>query len=342
MTLPATREPRWQSWRRRALTIPAVVGLAVLAWALLPLWLPVMAVLDIAGPQRALGTRLRLTAMVLTYLNCEVLGLVGAGSIWLWTLAGRLTGPAGYVAAHAVLQRWWTSLLFSAGRRLLGLRVQVQGGELAQAGPFLLLVRHSSAADTLIAAAVVANPHKIVLRYVLKRELMVDPCLDVVGQRLPNAFVLRGGRRSADEVAAVAGLARDLDAHSAVLIYPESTRFSQEKRTLAIQALRAKGRDELADLAQAMPAVLPPKTAGVLALMDAAPGTDVVFLDHAGLELEGGLAALWRGELMGRTLRVRLRRIAAAEIPPTQRELWLYQQWRACDAFVRAQLQEAP
>jgi len=329
------REPRLHAWRRRALTIPLVATLAALAWATLPLWLATLAALDGLRPTPARGSRVRMTLMMLTYLTGEVLGLLGAGAIWLATLGGHLGGAARYVQAHAVLQRWWTFALFTCGRRLLRLKVHVQGAEAASQGPFLLLVRHSSAADTLLAAAVVANPHKILLRYVLKRELLVDPCLDVVGQRLPNAFIRRGGSSTQSEVAAVASLARGLDRGSAVLIYPEGTRFSPKMRLAAIQVLRDKGRPDLAERAEAMPAVLPPKPAGVLALLDAAPGTDVVFLDHAGLEFHGSLADLWRGALLDRTLHVRLRRLAAAEIPSSNRELWLYDAWRATDAFVQ-------
>jgi 1-acyl-sn-glycerol-3-phosphate acyltransferase len=330
------REPRKQSWLRRLQTIPLLLLLALLAWATLPLWLVAVALLDGVRPQLAIGSRARMCIILLVYLTGEVLGLIVAGLIWLFTLGGVLGGTHRYIAAHAALQRIWTGTLFALGRRLLSLTVRVQGAEQAAQGPFFLLVRHSSAADTLIAAAVIANPHKILLRYVLKRELLVDPCLDVVGQRLPNAFVKRGSQGSAGDVAAVASLARDLNAHAAVLIYPEGTRFSPPKRLAAIQALRDKGRADLAERAQAMPAVMPPKPAGVLALLQAAPGTDVVFLDHAGLELSGGLRGLWRGELVGRTLHIRLRRVAAAAIPQQDRELWLYDAWRECDAYARA------
>lgn len=329
------RDSLRHTWLRRLVTIPAVFALAALAWGALPLWLAATTGLDLLLPRRARSTRLRVVLLLLTYLSCEVLGIIAAGLIWLTTLGGHLVGPRLYIQAHAVLQRWWTATLFACGRRLLGLKVEVEGQELGRNGPLLLLVRHSSMADTLIAAAVVANPHKILLRYVLKRELMLDPCLDLVGQRLPNAFVRRGSRDRAQEIGAVARLGAQLDDRSAVLIYPEGTRFSLAKRTAAIQALRDHGRGDLAARAAAMTAVLPPKPAGVSALLDAAPGVDVVFVEHAGLELDGGLAALWRGELMGRTLHVRLRRIAADLVPKTDREAWLYDEWQTCDAYVR-------
>ncbi|MDC0708578.1 hypothetical protein POL68_08865 [Stigmatella sp. ncwal1] len=44
------------------------------------------------------------------------------------------------------------------------------------------------------------------LKYVLKRELLWDPCLDVVGRRLPNVFVERSGDRGKAEIEAVATL----------------------------------------------------------------------------------------------------------------------------------------
>lgn len=325
-----------QAWLRRLVTIPAVLAMALLGWVTLPLWLPTVAVADWLVPTLARGSRTRVSCVLLVYLSGEVLGLAGAGAIWLVLVGGHLGGRARYVYGHAALQRWWTGSLFALGKRLLRLTIRVQGAEHASRGPFILLVRHSSAADTLLAAAVVANPHKIVLRYVLKRELLRDPCLDVVGQRLPNAFVTRGSSRTQGETAAVASLSRDLDARSAVLIYPEGTRFSPSKRLAAIQALRDKGRGDLADRAEEMKAVLPPKSAGVLALLDAAPGVDIVFLDHAGLELAGGVRGLWRGELMDRTVHVRLRSVRSADIPRDNREMWLYDAWRDCDAFALA------
>ena len=48
---------------------------------------------------------------------------------------------------------------------------------------------------------IVAREARIRLRYVLKHELRWDPCLDIVGWRLPNAFVRRGAQDTAGDVA---------------------------------------------------------------------------------------------------------------------------------------------
>ena len=170
----------------------------------------------------------------------------------------------------------------------------------------------------MLAAALVGNPNRLLLRYVLKRELLWDPCLDLVGRRLPNTFIDRRAPQRQAEVAAIAQLATGLDERSAVLIYPEGTRFSEEKLGRAVQALREKGMDALAAIAATYRHCLPPRLLGPLALLEAAPGVDVVLLEHTGFEGAATFARFWSGALVGRTIRVRLRRIEAAAIPPTE------------------------
>ena len=53
-----------------------------------------------------------------------------------------------------------------------------------------------------------AIPHQVRLRYVLKRELLLDPCLDIVGNRLPNCFVARSGADAQADIDKVADARR--------------------------------------------------------------------------------------------------------------------------------------
>ena len=64
-----------------------------------------------------------------------------------------------------------------------------------------------------------AIPFGVRLRYVLKKELLFDPCLDIVGNRLPNYFVDRGGQDSERARRGVAELVRDLGPDEGALIY---------------------------------------------------------------------------------------------------------------------------
>lgn len=323
-------------WARRALTVPLYLLLAALALVTVPLWGGVGLVRDaLTGAARVLP-RTRALAFFALYLACEAAGILAAAVLWLVTFGGRIGGPARYLTLNAALQRRWTDALFSGGRRLfsMSLLVSTEGLELPLRGPLLLFVRHASMADSVLAAALVANPGKLLLRYVLKRELLWDPCLDIVGRRLPNAFVNRRGPGLEAEVAAIAGLAAGLDAGSAVLIYPEGKRFTEARREEAVAALLEKGTPGLAAIASGFRNVLPPRLRGPLALLDAASGVDVVLLEHTGFEGAASFSELWKGALVGGALRVRLRRIPASAIPREGRDRWLFETWAETDRWI--------
>lgn len=332
------REGILQIWSRRALSFSLYTLLAAVAFAGAPLFLAVAAAYDLVKGGRP-WPRVRAFAFFLLYLGCEAWGLLAAGALWLFTLGGLLVGAERYLQLNAALQRAWSSALFWGSVRVFSMQVQVQGIEQAAQGPMILMVRHSSTADTVLAAALVANPNKILLRYVLKQELLWDPCLDVVGRRLPNAFIDRAARKRGEELALITGLAEALDRASAVLIYPEGTRFSPSKRARALDKL--KDQPPLHTLASQMQAVLPPKLAGPLALLQASPGSDVVILEHQGFEGASSFGEFWGGGLVGKTIHVRCRRIPAQQIPTEDRDLWLFEQWAETDRWIRARGQEA-
>ena len=333
------REAFHQIWGRRLVSFTLYSLLGSFAFALAPLLLIGALATDIVTAAMS-WPRVRATVFFLLYLGCEAWGLLAAGALWLLTWGGLLVGADRYLDLNAALQRAWSSALFWGSMRVFSITVQVEGLELAANGPMLLLVRHSSTADTVLAAALVANPNKILLRYVLKQELLWDPCLDVVGRRLPNAFIDRAARKRGEELALIAELAQGLDPSSAVLIYPEGTRFSQSKRARALEKLQDK--PALFEIAQQMQAVLPPKLAGPLSLLQASPGTDVVILEHQGFEGAASFSEFWGGGLIGRTLRVRLRRISAGDIPDQDRDIWLFRQWAETDLWVRNQAAAQP
>ena len=62
-------------------------------------------------------------------------------------------------------------------------------------GPVVLMMRHASLVDTLLPTVLVLRRHRIRLRYVLKRELLWDPALDLAGNVLPNYFLDRASTR---------------------------------------------------------------------------------------------------------------------------------------------------
>ena len=321
-------------WSRRFLSVPLYLALAALCLIGAPVWLLGAALADTVSNRARVWPRTRAVSFFALYLACELVGIVLATVIGIATLGGRVGGARRFLQANAALQRWWTSALFNGSVWLFSMTVHVEGLELARAGPLLLFVRHASTADTVLAAALIANPHRLLLRYVLKRELLWDPCLDIVGTRLPNAFVDRSAARSRAEIDAVAGLARNLDQRSAVLIYPEGTRFTSGKLARGIIALRERKQDRLATIASGFHHVLPPKLGGPLALLAAAPEVDVVLLEHTGFEGAATFAQFWSGALVGTQLRVRLRRFSSNTIPTNGRDEWLFERWAEMDNWI--------
>jgi 1-acyl-sn-glycerol-3-phosphate acyltransferase len=171
---------------------------------------------------------------------------------------------------------------------------------------------------------------------VIKRELLWDPCLDIVGHRLPNYFIRRGSEDSDREVRALRDLIRGVRPDEGVLVYPEGTRFSPAKRERILARLRERGQEGLARRAASLKNVLPPRLGGPLALLEDNPGLDVVVCAHTGFERATSFWELWNGGLRKLEVRVCFWRIPFAEIPREREERidWLFAQWSRIDTWI--------
>ena len=321
------------AWMRRLVTFPALLIAWVMVIAAAGLWFPLAVLVDLLRPRAPVA--LRCGVFLVLYLTLEWVGLLVAALLTLGRWVGRIDHE-GWLDGHARLQIWWAGTLLESLIRLFRVRLEVEGEDALSPGPYLLFIRHSSIADTLLAALLVGRRHGIRLRYVLKRELLWDPCLDLVGNRLPNVFVRRGSDDSAREVARVGGLARGLGSRDAVLIYPEGTRFTRAKRARILERLEREGAAELHEYAESLRRSLPPRLGGPLALLEEAPEADVIFCVHVGFEAVATLVDIWAGDLLGATVRVHFRRVARSTIPGERsgREDWLQREWQRQDRWL--------
>ncbi len=320
----------------RRLRSVSIVGAAFLAATLaLPVLLLGGALYDLAvfalGRRRFVAVRLILIGWI--YLGAEVLGIVALGGLWVGTAGGRIEGLL--IGGTYTIQRWWAGLIFATIRELFRLRVEVEGSELLTPGPIIVFMRHTSIVDNLLPNVFMTAPHGIKLRYVLKRELLSDPALDIAGTRLPNYFVDRRSKDSEGEVAEIGRLGSGLGADEGVLIYPEGTRFTEARRARALERLQSTN-PALHERATQMHAVLPPRLGGPLALLAAEPAADVVIAAHVGLDGFSHIRQILGGGLVGSTIRVRFQRFSHRGIPPdpTARAEWLYDRWTEVDAWI--------
>lgn len=333
-------------WVRRTLTISGCVLIWLVLLAALPLLLITGTITDLtrARGEQAGGSRIRreqtwiITRCVLFfpyYFSCEVFGIAASFVIWLASGVWMGGSRARFLDWNFALQRWWANALCRGAQRVFRIRIEVEGADELRDGPIIVFLRHASVADTLLPAVFIANPNGLRLRYVLKHELLLDPCLDIVGNRLPNSFV----RRSSGDSYRIVELMKDLGPRDGVIIYPEGTRFTEAKRQALIDQFERKGETYLSQKARMLKNVLPPRLGGPLALLERNEAADVVFCAHFGFDGVVDLRDFLRGSLVGRVVKVRFWRVPFAAIPLSRdsRKDWLFENWLRIDDWVGLQ-----
>ncbi len=311
-----------------------------LAWlivlATLPLTLPLACVIDLF--RRSKFSTVRAILMAVTFLTCEIVGITTSLLIWLFSFVWLGGDKARFVRWNFNLQQWWTGSLFGAAQRIYRLNLEITGDQI-ETGPIIVFIRHTSLADTMLPSALFSRRQGLMLRYVLKRELLWDPCIDIVGNRIPNAFVERGTGNIAGGVAVVKRLMDGLTERDGVLIYPEGTRFTPAKLQKSLARL-ADGKDpKLHEKASLLKHVLPPRLGGPLSILELNENADAVFCAHTGLESAVTAGDLLSGKLVGQTIRAHCWRVAFADIPRDREAQtdWLYEHWTKVDEWVGRQ-----
>ncbi|MGB6059803.1 MAG: 1-acyl-sn-glycerol-3-phosphate acyltransferase, partial [Microthrixaceae bacterium] len=251
-----------------------VGGLFVLTTLLTVLIVPII-LLTLVADLVLLRFRLpvtRLVAFALCWSWLETAGVLTAAGLWL-------VGRGRDHEAHYRLQRWWAGRLLASLRVTCGLELNVEGAEVLSPGPVVLLVRHASLADSLVTAWVVTELGGLHPRFVLKDELLADPCLDIVGNRLANCFIDRNAADAEPALAAIARLGAGMTASDAAIIFPEGPRSNDAKRLRALDRIAAHDQERAERLAE-LRHLLPPRPSGTRALVGSALNADIVVGCH--------------------------------------------------------------
>lgn len=328
-------ETRRDVVRRRLITIPRLIVTFLVVTITLPLLALAAVVIDAV---RSLFTgrpwmAIRAIGFLWVYLAVETVAL--AATLVTWVAAGfGLVRPLLLATAYAI-QRWFARSQFSAICAIFGLRLTVHGDDAVTPGPVILLFRHASIVDNLLPPVVVAGRHRMHMRWILKRELLSDPALDVGGKRMPNYFVDRNADDSSQELERVSRLAGGMGTRDGMIIYPEGTRYTPAKAARALEKIAESDPDRL-EAARRLRHVLPVQPGGTLAALRGAPVADLVIGAHTGLDGFATVGDIWRGDLVGNEIVVEFWRIPRTDIPTTgpDRVAWLDDQWQQIDDWI--------
>ena len=315
---------------RRVVIIPLVFVLEIALVAVSPVVVLIAALVDLVvrGPWRTV----RLVAVGLAVVLSEIATVACLFFLWVANPSRTVLRSERMQDAHYELFRWWLGTMYRAAERLLGLRVEFQESPPGEPGSVIVLARHAGPGDSLLLVHFLLSEYRRRPRLVMKDDLQWDAGIDLLGGRLPNAFI--GATDDAER--AIADLAQDLGERDAVVLFPEGGNFTKRRRERAIARLRKKGLHEEADQAERMRHVLPPYTGGAVAALSTAKEADVIFVAHTGLEDLSGLPALWRKVPLERPILVRYWRVQFTDIP-TDAEAqndWLYDWWERVDEWI--------
>ncbi|QQR89608.1 MAG: lysophospholipid acyltransferase family protein [Myxococcales bacterium] len=266
----------------------------------------------------------------------EFHGVGGAIILWIRYRLLRFGSYEQFIQANYRLQWAWASFTVSSTLRLFGMRLNIDADPKDGRGPVLVFMQHSSIADTLLPIYLLSRPFGLSLRYVLKKELLWDPSIDIVGQRLPNVFVNRSSKQHSKQIRSLHSLASNLGPKDAAFIYPEGTRRTEKKRQRIIASLQTTGNQEQIAYAKSLEHLLPPQLGGSIAFLNAAPSTDALFCAHVGLEGSTQIKDVWKGMLIGKTIHVKFWRFDGADIPtsPPARRRWFLEKWSLMDRWL--------
>lgn len=285
---------------------------------------------------------LRLVCFALVWFLGETAALTVLACLWIVSGFGGRLDTEPYQSRNYAVMRWLLELIYRTAQGTCGLRVEVTGPkETLRDRPLIVLSRHAGPGDSLLLIHHLLSACGRRPRIVMKAALQLDPSLDVLANRVPNAFVRKHSRGPRPHTELIRRLAAGLDADGALVIFPEGGNWTPPRWRRAITRLRRRHRDDLAERAVAMPNVLPPRPGGAFAAIGACPAADVIFVAHTGLDRMASVRDVWHSLSADIHVSAHWWRVPAGDVPrDADRETqlrWLYDWWQRIDAWITAQ-----
>jgi 1-acyl-sn-glycerol-3-phosphate acyltransferase len=328
-------EDRTRRWRRRRATIPIMLGATAAAWIATPVAVPALALADWSR-SRFHTPAARVYLVALQYLLNDTVEILAAPALWIAAGFGTTLHSPASIARHEALQRWSLRTLQRRAARLVGVRLVVEGSEALEPGPVIVLSHHVHPIDAALPSYLYLVERRWHVRGVIAADLLADPGFDLIYQRTGHVFIDRADPATART--RIQHLAAGLDNRTALVIFPEGRLYRPELRDRYLTRL-ADTHPERAQQLRGLRYLLPPRTQGVLQLLDSAPHADIIVLAHTGLDRLPPLKQLLRRGLPPSIpIHVHIRRIPRTHIPtdPDNQIRWLDQTWNQLDNTLRS------
>ena len=160
---------------RRCVIAPAMIGLAVVLWTTLPLWLIVAAALAPVLPGR--WRALRLLWMLVVYVTVESILLVVLLGLWLASGFGRRIRTPYFEGIHYDLVQGLMWVVFTEARSVLALRIETRGPspDAHPGTPLIVACRHAGPGDSFTLIHTLMDWYHREPRVVLKDTMAWDP-----------------------------------------------------------------------------------------------------------------------------------------------------------------------
>jgi len=354
-----------EKWWRRTISMSMILCVFVILTALFPLLAMVALGFDIALYSKRGGLNyVRVLSFFEVYLIIEFIAILSNFILYLIYMVSLIVDfdkdQKRWFKWCYWYQSWWGgTMLFGWLAATLGLEPHIElvgnkdikGFEakftaeskkrLAEGlgiGPKIVFLRHASFADTLVPQGIFS--YYFNMRYIVKKELLWDPALDISGSRTPNFFLFRdAGTAGMDvEMDAIKSMVSDFKPKvpSVTCIWPEGTRFTKSKREKVLESFKKKGDTRSYDFASKLKHTLMPRVGGALTLLDSNPCGDIVFCTHYGLEASSNFAQMMKGELCNRKVHIRFEQVKFNDIPKSKQERidWLLSKWVEIDRWI--------
>ena len=192
---------------RRLLLVPLVVVIACALAALTPAVALLTAAFNLISrrthPERKRHSRLlRVAWLGLAWSAGETAALTVSLCLWLVSGFGGRLDTEPYQARNYAVMKWFLDLIYRAAGRACGLSVTVTGPpEAGPCGdrPLIVLSRHAGPGDSLLLIHYLLSVCERRPRVVMKATLQLDPSVDILANRVPNAFLRRGKRQKQEK-----------------------------------------------------------------------------------------------------------------------------------------------